>query len=146
MPISPEYLTENEIWLEKLEKRVGQLSDQDLARPMEAGWTVSAVLAHLAFWDIRVVTLLQKWAAGAEITSSAFDADVVNEVARHLCLAVPPRTAAEMALTWGRKANQAIASLDPSRAAEIQQKAPNVRLDRTHHRRAHIGDINKSLA
>jgi hypothetical protein len=38
-----------------------QLSAVDLRTPMPAGWTVSAVLAHLAFWDLRALTLIQKW-------------------------------------------------------------------------------------
>ena len=31
---------------------------------MQAGWTVAGVLAHLAFWDQRVVVLVDRWADG----------------------------------------------------------------------------------
>ena len=44
-----------------LRKLVEGLSDDDLRTPMEAGWTVAAVLAHLAFWDQRAITLIEKW-------------------------------------------------------------------------------------
>ena len=145
MAISPEYLSENETWQNRLEALVQGLSDANLAQPMEAGWTVSAVLAHLAFWDIRIVTLLQKWQNEGVVGPSVVDSDVINEVSRHICLAVPARTAAEMAFSWGRKANEAIAALTPAQAAEIQEKAANVRLDRTHHRQDHIEGISKAL-
>ena len=145
MSISPEYLFENEVWLDHLETLVKRLSDSDLNLPLEAGWTVSAVLAHLAFWDIRIVTLLQKWTTGEAVAASVIDSDVINEVSRHLCLAIPPRTAAEMAVVWGHKANQAIAALSPVLVAEVLEKASNVRLDRAHHRQAHIEDIEKAL-
>jgi hypothetical protein len=145
MLISPDYLSENETWLERLESLVRELSDEDMKHPLEAGWTVSAVLAHLAFWDIRIVTLLQKWQNDGGVQPSAIDSDVINEVSRHICLAVPGPTAAEMALNWARNANHAIAGLNPMIAAEIMEKAPNVRLDRAHHRQAHIEDIQKAL-
>jgi hypothetical protein len=145
VPSTPEYLSENEIWLERLVNLAKRLSERDLNHPMEAGWTVSAVLVHMAFWDIRIVTLLRKWQAEGLVAPSVIDSDVINEVSRHLCLAVPVHTAAEMAVTWARNANQAIAALNPALAAEIQEKAPNVRLDRAHHRQAHIEDIEKAL-
>src|SRR4029434_7489333 len=52
------YVAENRAQLERLQAVVDRLSDRDLAHPMDAGWTVAGVLAHLAFWDYRIVTLL----------------------------------------------------------------------------------------
>src|SRR5215471_4937192 len=57
------YVTKNREQLERLRGLVDKLSDQELSRPMDAGWTVAAVLAHLAFWDYRIVTLLDEWNA-----------------------------------------------------------------------------------
>ena len=54
------YVEENRAQLERLRALVDRLSDQELSRPMEAGWTVAGVLAHLAFWDFRIVTLLDR--------------------------------------------------------------------------------------
>lgn len=139
------YNVDNTVWAERLTDLIAKLSDSDLTRPLEAGWTVSAVLAHLVFWDIRIVTLLEKWEHDGAIGPSEIDANVINEVSRHLFLQLPPRVVANMALTWAHKANQAIAALDARTAAEIVAKAPNVRLDRTHHRRAHIEEIEATL-
>ena len=138
-------LMDNKVWADRLSDLVAQLSDTDLTRPLEAGWTVSSILAHLTFWDIRIVTLLEKWSREEAIGPSEIDSDVINEVARRQFLTIPPRTAAEMAVTWSRKANAAIEALTPQTAAEILAKAPNVRLDRTHHRQAHIEEIEAAL-
>lgn len=55
------YVTENEEQLTRLRTLVDSLSDEELAAPMEAGWTVAAVLGHLAFWEHRIVTLVDRW-------------------------------------------------------------------------------------
>jgi hypothetical protein len=145
MPIEPEILAENAYWCDRLAILAGRLSDEDLAQPMAAGWTPAAVLAHMAFWDIRIVTLLRQWESAGEVSASPVDSDVINEVTRRLLLAIPPRAAAEMALEWAQAANQAILNLSPEVAAEVRAKAPNTRLDRAHHRKAHIEEIEKLL-
>src|SRR6266508_3144042 len=55
------YVTENNIQRARLSALVDRLSDAELARPLAAGWTVGAVLAHVAFWDQRVLTLIERW-------------------------------------------------------------------------------------
>jgi hypothetical protein len=139
------YNADNAIWAERLADTIAQLNDTDLTQPLEAGWTVSSVLAHLVFWDMRIVALLEKWNRDGAIGPSEIDADLINEVTRQLFLLLPARAIAEMCLTWSQKANLAIAALDERTAAEITAKAPNVRLDRTHHRQAHIEEIEAAL-
>ena len=145
MSIEPEFVVENRHWYERLSALVNRLSDEDLIRPMEAGWTPASVFGHLAFWDMRIVTLLKKWEGEGLVSASEVDSDVINEVSRRLLLAIPPRTAASLALDWAQAANQAIAQLSPEVAAEVREKAPNVRLDRMHHRKAHIEEIEKLI-
>lgn len=140
-----DYIKENTYWYKRLRTLVERLSDTDLTRPLEAGWTVSGVLAHLAFWDIRLVTLLQMYKDAGTVQASAVDTDVINEVSRHLCQAIPPRTAADMAVTWALKANKIIETLTPELVAEVRQKSENVRVDRAHHRKVHIEDIERVL-
>jgi hypothetical protein len=127
-----------------LREFVKRLSDTDLRLPMEAGWTVSAVLAHLAFWDQRAITLIGKWqkeGAGA----SPIDTDVVNESTRILCLAIEPRKAAELAIKLADEIDQVIAGLTPEMVAAIQTKGTSVNLRRANHRWTHMGEIEKAL-
>ncbi len=45
------YVEQNERELRRLRSLLGRLSDDKLSRPMDAGWTLSALLVHMAFWD-----------------------------------------------------------------------------------------------
>jgi hypothetical protein len=120
------------------------LSDDDLSLPMEAGWTVSALLAHLAFWDQRAITLIGKWKKDG-VGPSPIDTDVVNEATRRLCLAVPPRQAAELAVALADEVDQLIAGLGPEMVDAIQTRGTTVKLKRADHRRTHLGEIEKAL-
>jgi hypothetical protein len=91
------YSSENSAALEQLKTYLAGLSEAELSQPMPAGWTPAAVLGHLAFWDQRALTLIEKWEKSG-IEPSPIDSDVVNEATRGLCLAIPPHAALEAAL------------------------------------------------
>ena len=48
---------------ERLAALVARLGDADLERPLSHGWTVRDALVHLAFWDLRAVTLIERYEA-----------------------------------------------------------------------------------
>ena len=54
------YIAENAAEFRRLRALVERLSDADLARPTPGGWTVSASLAHVAFWDQRILFWLDR--------------------------------------------------------------------------------------
>jgi DinB superfamily len=127
-----------------LRKLVESLSDENLRLPLEAGWSVSAVLAHLAFWDQRVITLIGKWEK-ARVGPSPIDTDVVNEATRRLCLAIPPHAAAGLTVELADEVDKLIADLTPEMVQAIQAKGNPVKLRRADHRRTHLGEIEKML-
>lgn len=45
----------------RLETLVRGLSEEDFARSTDYGWTISALLVHLAFWDYRMSAILRRW-------------------------------------------------------------------------------------
>jgi len=122
-----------------------ELSAENLRHPMEAGWTVAAVLAHMAFWDLRVLTLIQKWQNEA-VALSPIDTDVVNEATRRLCLAIEGRAAVDLVCSAAESVDQAIAQLSPEMVKSIQTIATNVVLERAAHRRKHLAEIQQALA
>src|SRR5574339_57460 len=79
----------------RLESLVYGLSDEDLARTTDYGWTVAALLAHLAFWDHRMSVILKRWQTEgldpSEIASTA-----VNDSLKVLWHALEPHPAAEL--------------------------------------------------
>jgi len=124
---------------------VGRLTDAELSRPLAAGWTAAGVLAHLAFWDLRALTLLKKWQQEG-IGPSPIDTDIVNEATRELCNAIAPRGAAQLALAAAAALDEAIAQLDPPMLAAVETNGTTVHLDRATHRRMHLGDIERALS
>src|SRR4029453_16163348 len=106
------YIAENDRERRRLEALVGKLDDAGLNRPMPAGWTVAGVLAHLAFWDQRIVVLSELLKRGATTPKeSSNDGDWINDAAKPTQLALPPRRAATLAVETARAADQAVATL-----------------------------------
>jgi len=141
------YVAENRTQLARLEALVGRLSDRELQSPMDAGWTVAAVLAHLAFWDYRIVTLLDRWGVDGRGTpppaNDAAAVDWINDAGKPLCLALPPREAARIAVTAARAADQRVAAVtDGLLAANVAAGSPLSML-RAEHRREHLDEIDR---
>jgi mycothiol maleylpyruvate isomerase-like protein len=144
------YVEENRGQLERLRSLVGKLSDQELSRPMEAGWTVAGVLAHLAFWDQRIVTLLERWGPGGRGTPPlAYDensVDWINDASKPLCLALPPRVAARLAIDAAIAADQQVADLSEGQLAANRASGSPISVLRAEHRREHLDEIERALS
>ncbi len=133
----------------RLHTLVARLSDQDLLRPMPAGWTIAAILAHMAFWDARAVVWLDKWAGGVEPTKPDYetpdDVDWINDSAKPLCLALPPRDAANLALRLADEADRKVAALSDDMLAKVRALGVPFGLARGEHRKEHLDDIERML-
>ena len=138
------YSLENAAERQHLTALVNRLTDDQLKRPLEAGWTVAGVLAHLAFWDQRALLLLEKW-KHAGVSPSANDVDIINDATRLLCVALAPRVAAQLAVSCAAAIDQAIESLEPGLLADVETKGTTVRLNRALHRSEHLKQIEQAL-
>jgi hypothetical protein len=128
----------------RLRTLVSRLTDRDLSRPMPGGWTVAAVLAHVAFWDARAIYYLDKWAAGAPPTPyEPEDTDAINDSAKPLCLALRPRDAAELALRVAEEADGKVKALSDEMLRKIEATGgPPFNLSRAIHRKEHLDEID----
>ncbi len=144
------YVKENDAARERLKTLVRRASDAGLIEPMPAGWTPASVLGHLAFWDQRIVVVVEQWQrAGAAAAPAAVDRGVVdwiNDAAKPMLLALPPRSAAEIAVAAAEAADRAVASLPDAFLAANQAAGGPVILLRALHRRQHLDEIEQVLA
>ena len=141
------YVAENDRERRRLEALVGKLDDAALSRTMPAGWTVAAVLAHLAFWDQRIVLLSEQLRRGASVPpAEARDVDWINDAAKPTQLALAPRRAATLAVETARAADQAVAALSDDLLAKNAAAGSPINLLRAEHRRAHLDEIEHALA
>ncbi len=131
----------------RLRRLIAGASDAQLAAPMPAGWTVAGVLAHAAFWDARAIYWLDKWAITGEPTVyEPEDTDAANDAAKPLCLALPPRLAAELSLRVAEEADAKVRALSDAMLAKIQAKGPPpFNLSRGIHRKEHLDEIEAVL-
>ena len=140
------YVAENDAERERLRSLVTGSSDEELGRPMPAGWTVAAVLAHIGFWDARAIFWLDKWGRGVEpSTYEAENVDAANDPAKPLCLALRPRDAAQLALRLAEEADGQVAALSDAILAKIRATgSPPFNLSRAIHRKEHLDDIERA--
>ena len=147
MSVDRTYVAENDAERERLRSLVTRLSDEELSRPMPAGWTVAAVLAHIGFWDARAIFFLDRWGpSGEPSTYEPEDTDAANDSAKPLCLALPPRAAAQLALRLAEQADGKVKALSDAMLEKIRKKGnPPFNLSRAIHRKEHLDDIERAL-
>ena len=145
-PPDRSYIAENDRERRRLEALVDRLDDAALSRPMPAGWTVAAVLAHLAFWDQRIIVFVEALKRGATVPhENEEDVDWINDAAKPQQLALPPRRAATLAVETARATDHAVATLSDELLARNAALAHPIYLLRATHRREHLDDIERVL-
>lgn len=149
MAVDRSYVAQNNAQRKRLQALVDRLSDEELGRPLNAGWTVSGVLAHLAFWDQRVLILIEHWereGRGSVLRRiDPNDVDWINDTAKALCLALPPRTAAQLAVATAEAVDRKVEALAADRVAANAAGGNPINLVRAEHRREHLDEIERAL-
>ena len=139
------YLKSNEAARRRLNEFCSHLTDQDLAKPVSDGWTVAAVLAHLAFWDQRAAILLWRWRENG-VEPSPIDTDVVNDTVKVFCLALNPHTAMELCLSCAELLDGELQRTEPELLQQIEAKGTPLHLDRGKHRTEHLNELARTVA
>lgn len=141
------YIAENNRERARLRALVDRLSDGELARPLDAGWTVGAVLAHLAFWDQRILALIDRWEQEGprSIPRAVDDKDVdwINDSSKALCLALAPRAAARLAVATADAVDRRVEALSEPHVAANAAAGNPISLFRAEHRREHLDEIER---
>ena len=149
MTVDRSYVDANRAALERLKGFVEKAYDADLAHPMEDGWTVASVLAHAAFWDLRVVACVEAWGPdGSGPVPTYYDdaVDWINDAAKPLILALEPRVAARVTVEAAEAADRAVAGLSNELYAKNEALGLLVNPDRADHRLEHLDEIERILS
>jgi hypothetical protein len=142
------YAQSNDESRRRLESLARRLTDTDLALSTDYGWTVSALLAHLAFWDQRVLVILRRWKENG-FDPSPVDSNAVNDALRVVCEQLDPRTALNLCLVSAEAVDAELATLTPEFVKQIEEHAAATetvfRMNRALHRNGHVDDIEALL-
>jgi uncharacterized damage-inducible protein DinB len=145
MPADRSFVAENNAERVRLRALVSRLSDADLALPMPGGWTVASVLGHVAFWDQRILVLLESLErSGPAPEMNEADVDWINDAAKPMLLALPPRRAAELTVAIAEAVDRKVEALPDDFVARSASKNP-INLLRAEHRREHLDEIEQAL-
>ena len=142
------YVDSNRRELERLKALVDRASDEDLARPMDAGWTVAGVLGHMAFWDLRIVTALERWRPDGTGPFPSYHEDAVdwiNDAAKPIISALEPRAAARVAVEAAEAADRGVAEMSDALLAKNLAAGLYINTDRADHRGEHLDEIERVL-
>ena len=149
MIVDRSYVAENDGQRERLRALVARLSDGELGRLLGAGWTIASVLGHLAFWDQRILVLLERWQReGPAAVPPALDhaaVDWINDAAKPLLLALPARRAADAAVAIAEAVDRKVRTLLDEFVTRNAAAGNPVNLLRAQHRREHLDEIERAL-
>jgi hypothetical protein len=147
MTVDRGFVDENSKARARLKDLVARLSDADLGRPMPAGWTVAGVLGHVAFWDQRIVVLLETWQRRETLPPGPReeDTDWINDAGKPFLLALPPRLGADVALAIAEAVDRKIEALTDDDLARMAAAGNPINLRRAEHRREHLDEIEAAL-
>lgn len=134
------FTQENTASRQRLEALARGLPDEQLRRENKDGWTVAALLAHLACWDQRHLHLLRRWREGG-VDDSPVDSTAVNESIKPLCLALEPRAAVELCLASAAAIDAELETVSPELMAAIEASPNHFRFNRSLHRNGHLEEI-----
>lgn len=143
MSTNDSFAERNRAATERLRALAATYTDADLQRPVGAHWTAAIALAHLAFWDRRVLALLDATDAAGEMVDMPIDL-AVNDISLPLWAAIPPRAAAELAIASAETLDRRLAALPPPQLAQVRARGERW-VDRSIHRNAHLDEIEAAL-
>ncbi|HET6665909.1 MAG TPA: maleylpyruvate isomerase N-terminal domain-containing protein [Intrasporangium sp.] len=143
------YIDTNLRGLERLRNFVEGADEDALTAPVNEYWSVAGVLAHMAWWDARVVVFADKIDRGDPWvpTDEEPEGDWLNDTTRLVIEGLAPhapRAAAELALRMAERADARVAELPLDRMAPRDPASP-ISPDRADHRVEHLDEIEAVL-
>jgi len=143
MALDKLFVEQNRAASSRIRALAAKLSDEELRQPVGKSWTVSTTLAHLAFWDLRVMHLLEATERNGKLSAPEIDI-AVNDIALPLWTAIPPREAARIAIETAETLDRRLENF-PSQLLEEVYAFNERWVVRALHRNAHLNVVEAAL-
>jgi hypothetical protein len=124
-------------------RALARLSDAELKRPVGEHWTVAIALVHIAFWDRRILVILDRTEQDGRVIAPPPDT-MVNDISLPIWAAVPPREAARLAVETAEALDQRLEALAPDVLEALYASNPRW-VERAHHRGEHLDEVEAAL-
>jgi hypothetical protein len=143
MPLDPSYKDLNRASRERIRALANRLTDAEMQTKVGEHWTVAIVFAHLAFWERRVMYVLDMTEKNGKLFIPEIDI-FVNDLSLPLWAAIPPREAARIAMEECEAVDKRLEEYDPALLEEIYNY--NKRwVVRALHRNEHLNEADAAL-
>ena len=143
MTINPSFPELNRQSTQRMRDLAARLTDAEMKHPVGPHWTPGIAFAHLAFWDRRVMYVLDQTEAQGKVFAPEIDI-FVNDLSLPLWAAIPPREAARIAIETAEELDRRLEAFPPALLEEIF--AYNQRwVVRALHRNTHLDDVEQAL-
>ncbi len=119
------------------------LSDEQLRQRVGKDWTVSSTLAHVAFWDVRVMHLLDATKREGKVCAPEIDVSV-NDILNIFLSAIPPRLAGQIAFQTAEALDGMLENFPSNLLEEIHARYERWVI-RALHRNNHLDKIEAVL-
>jgi uncharacterized damage-inducible protein DinB len=143
MAMDRSFIEQNRASTERIRKLVSKLSDKELQNPVGEHWTVAITLAHLAFWDRRVMFILDKTKQDGKLSAPEIDV-VVNDISLPHWAAIPPREATRLAVEAAQTLDKRLEEY-PQELLEQVYNSNKRWVIRALHRGEHLDEVDEAL-
>ena len=103
---------------ERMRALAERLTDEEMQTRVGEHWTVAIVYAHIAWWDRRVMYVLDMTEKGGKLFIPEIDI-FVNDLSLPLWAAVPPREAVRIAMENAEALDKRLEEYSPALLEEI---------------------------
>lgn len=143
MSLDPNYTQLNRASTERIKQLAASLTDEDMQTRVGEHWIVAIALAHLAWWDRRVMYVLDMTVKNGKLFVPEIDI-IVNDLSLPLWAAIPPREAARIAIEASADLDARLEAFPQDLLEEIYNY--NKRwVVRALHRNEHLNEVDAAL-
>ena len=143
MALDPSYIDQNRASTERIRALIARLTDEEMQTKVGEHWTVTIALAHLAFWDKRVIHILDMTEKNGKLFDLEIDI-VVNDLSLPLWAVIPPREAARICFETSDALDKRLEEFSPQLLEELYNH--NKRwVVRALHRNEHLDEVDAAL-
>jgi hypothetical protein len=143
MAMDRSFIEKNRASTERIRSCVSKLSDMDLQHQVGEYWTVAIAFAHLAFWDKRVIFILDHTERERKLIAPEIDV-LVNDISLSLWSAIPPRETVRLALETAQALDKQLEEYPQELLEQIYNQNKRWVL-RNLHRVEHLDEIDEAL-
>jgi hypothetical protein len=128
---------------ERMQLILNGLSEKELSRTIGNNWSISTTLAHLAFWDQRVIHVIETAKKNHVLNAPLFD-DQLNDILAPILDAIPPAEAARMAVNIAGTLDGLLEECPPELINQMMT-VNNRLVERSLHRNDHLAEIESTI-